>query len=223
MDLLDFGLTPLRDYLPKPVFEAACQRAQKRKFCDGQAIHARGDTKVGLCIVAKGAVRIGRFQHGGSFNLLSIVGPGGHFGDIAMQRTLRTHNAYAVGSTELFTIGGETIEKLIRDEPEFAINLWRCNSARFNAILELYDDARTLGITVRLGKVIYVHAGRGELADGVACLQRDFAEILGVTQVSIGTSLKELEREGLVETGYRCVKVPSKTNLKAWLQKSGAV
>ncbi|MEL6213120.1 MAG: Crp/Fnr family transcriptional regulator [Pseudomonadota bacterium] len=223
MDLLDFGLTPLRDYLPKPVFEAACRRAQRRKFNDGQAIHARGDTNVGLCIVAEGAVRIGRFQHGGSFNLLSIVGPGGHFGDIAMQRTVRTHNAYAVGSTELLVIDAAAIEELMRDEPGFAINLWRCNSARFNAILELYDDARTLGITLRLGKVIYVHAGRGELADGVACVQRDLAEILGVTSVSIGTSLKELESDGLVETGYRCVKVPSKTRLKAWLRKTGAM
>lgn len=223
MDLLDFAIRPLSDYLSQSTYDAVCQSALRRSFDDGQAIHARGDEKVRLCIVAKGAVNVGRFQYGGAFNLLATIGPGAHFGDVALQRTVRTHSAYAVGPTQIDVIDAPTLDHLLETEPGFAVALWRCNAARLSAISELYDDIRTLSVTHRLAKTIYVHSGRGELGDGVACSQRDLAYLLGVSQVSIGNALKELKAEGVVEPGYRCVTVPDREKLKEWLRSSGAV
>lgn len=223
MDLLDFCITPLREFLPDLTYDEVCRRAQRMTFRDGQALHARGDDVVRLCMVQEGAVRFGRFRQEGMFNMLAMIGPGAHFGDIAQQRSTRTNNAYAIGDTVVGFIEASIFEDLLKNVPSFTEGLRQANTARLSALLELYDDARSLGVTVRLGKLVYIHAGRGELADGVACLQRDLAELLGVSLVSIGTALKELEKEGLVETGYRCVRVPDKARLKAWLLKSGAV
>lgn len=223
MDLLDFAVSPLSNYLPQAAYAAVRERALRKTFDDGQAIHARGDDSVRLCIVASGAVKIGRFQYGGAFNLLSMLGPGGHFGDVALIRTVRTHNAYAVGPTEVDVVNASTLEDLLRNEPDFAIGLWRCNAARLNAVSELYDDVRTLDVTQRLAKVLYVHTGRGELENGVACGQRDLANLLGVSAVSIGNALKELKAAGLASSGYRSVIVPDKKRLKDWLRASGAV
>lgn len=222
MDLLDFRLTPLRDYLPGEAYQEACRRAHRKKFGDGQPLHARGDQAPRLCIVGNGAVRIGRVGPDGSFKLVTILGPGGHFGDLGLQRAAYTHDGYAVGDCEILVIEAAALDDLLRNQPGFALGIWRCNTARLNALLELYEDARTLGVTERLAKVIYVHTGRGELANGVACRQRDLAELLGVSEVSVGNALKELEKAGLVETGYRCVTVPHKARLKSWLRKSGA-
>ena len=222
MDLLDFAITPLRDYLPESVYREVCARARRLAFSDRQTIHARGDERTRLCIVADGAVRIGRFQPGGAFNLVSMVGTGGHFGDVALQRSAHTHDAYAIGDCEIDFIEASALDDLLHLQPSLAVGLWRSNTARFNAMLELYDDARTLGIPARLAKVIYLHTGRGKLADGVACLQRDLAALLGVSQVSIGNALKELETAKLVKTGYRSVYVPDKVRLKNWLRKTGA-
>jgi Mn-dependent DtxR family transcriptional regulator len=60
------------------------------------------------------------------------------------------------------------------------------------------------------------------LANGVACLQRDLAELLGVSQVAVGKAIRELESAGLVQSGYRQLIVPNKGTLKAWLRRSGA-
>lgn len=223
MDRLDFALKPLCDYLSEEAKEIIHQRSRRRSFSDGQAVHARGDDSARVCIVANGAVRIGRFQHDGSFNLLSVLGPGAHYGDVAMQRQAYTQNAYAVGDCEIDMVDAGTLDHLLNNTPDFAIAIWHCNTSRLNALMELYDDSRTLGVTARLAKVIYVHLGRGELPNGVACLQRELAELLGVSLVSIGNALRELERADLVETGYRRVTVPSKARLKVWLRKSGAV
>jgi len=222
MDLLDFGLKPLCDYLSETVKGELRRRSQRRRFEDGQALHMRGDSEARLCIVAAGMVRFGRFQHDGSFKLLATLGPGAHYGDVALQRQAFTQNVHALGRTEIDVIDAVSLETLLSSLPELAIALWHCNTARLNAVLELYDDARTLNVTARLAKVIYVHTGRGKLANGVACLQRDLAELLGVSQVAVGKAMRELESAGLVQSGYRQILVPNKGKLKSWLRRSGA-
>jgi CRP-like cAMP-binding protein len=222
MDLLDFGLRPLSDYLSEAVKAELQRLAKRRRFEDKQALHRRGDDDTRFCIVAVGTVRFGRFQHDGSFKLLAMLGPGAHYGDVALQRQAFTQSVFAVGRTEIDVIDAVALETLLRTQPELAIALWRCNTARLNAVFELYDDARTLNVTARLAKVIYVHTGRGKLANGVACLQRDLAELLGVSQVAVGKAMRELEGAGLVQSGYRQILVPNKGKLKSWLRRSGA-
>ncbi|MEE4203508.1 MAG: Crp/Fnr family transcriptional regulator [Halieaceae bacterium] len=223
MDKLDFRVGTLRDYLPDEAYQVACERAQRKVFADGDTLHSRGDTSPRLCIVADGAVRLGRFRPDGSFNLVTVLGIGGHFGDLGLQRAAYTHDGFAVGRCEIYVIKAKVLDDLLRTQPGFALGIWRCNTARLNAVLELYDDALTLGVTARLAKVIHIHMGYGELPDGVACRQRDFAELLGVSEVSIGNALRELEQAGLVATGYRCVRVPDQARLQDWLRKSAAI
>ncbi|MEO1309619.1 MAG: Crp/Fnr family transcriptional regulator [Pseudomonadota bacterium] len=222
MDLLDFGLSPLRDHFPPDVYTEALRRARRIRVNDGHSFLSRGERLVGLCIVVEGAVRIGRIRPDGSFNLIAMLGPGLHFGDVALHRTVSSQHVEAMGRTQIDVIDPSTFETLLDDQPGFAVGLLRANNARFDALLEIYDDARTLTVAVRLAKVIHLHAGRGALKDGVSCRQRDFAQLLGVTEVSIGNALKELEASELVETGYRCVMVPDKTRLGAWLRNLGA-
>lgn len=154
MDVLDFRLTSLRDYLSDEAYQEACRRAHQREFKDGQPVHARGDESPRLCIVTDGAVRIGRVEPDGSFKLVNILGPGRHFGDLGLQRAAYTHDGYAVGDCKISVIDAAALEDLLRNQPGFAMGIWRCNTARLNALLELYEDARTLGVMERLAEVI---------------------------------------------------------------------
>lgn len=172
--------------------------------------------------MVSGIARFGRYQHDGSFKLLAMLGPGAHYGDVALQREAFTQNVYAEGRTEIDVLDASAVDSLLDEFPLFAVALWRCSTARLNAVLELYDDARTLNVAARLAKVIYVHCGRGELPDGVICLQRDLAEMLGVSKVAVGQAMRDLEKLGLVQSGYRRILVPDRAKLKAWLRKSGA-
>lgn len=222
MDILDFRLRPLREFISEEAYQEVCARANRVAFEDGEAVQMRGDESVRLCIVSSGAVRVGRFQHDGAFTMVLMVGAGAHFGEVGMQRTSQTFDVHAVGPVEIDVINAALLDHLLQHSPSFALGLWRCNTARLNALLELYEDVRTLSVPQRLGKVLYLHTGHGELEDGVACLQRDLAALLGMTPVSIGTALKELQGLDLIETGYRCVKVPDKRRLGKWLRKTGA-
>jgi CRP/FNR family transcriptional regulator len=222
MDLLDFGLKPLSDYLSGEVRSEVRRLSQRRSYGDKDALHMRGDGPARLCMIVEGKVRFGRFQHDGSFKLLAMLGPGAHYGDVALQRRSFTQSVYASGPTEIEVIDAASLETLLRKHPDLALALLRCNTARLNAVLELYDDARTLNVTARLAKVIYVHLGRGGLVNGLVCLQSDLAELLGVSKVAVGKAMRELEQSGLVQCGYRQIIVPDKSKLKAWLRGSGA-
>lgn len=224
MDVLDFATIPLREYLPEAVYTTALERAHRVKYEDGQALHARGDQPGRLRIVASGAVRFGRFTPDGSFNLLTMLGPGAHYGDLpAFLGATRVNNAYAVGPTEIDVFDQRVLDDLLINQPSFARGLSNANAARLIGMMELYDDVRTLTVEERLAKVLWYHTGRGEHHDGVACLQRDLSELLGVSQVAIGKALKHLARAGLVEPGYRCVRIPDKGRLEQWLKDAGAV
>jgi CRP-like cAMP-binding protein len=223
MDLLDFRIGTLQDYLPADVYREVCSRSLRKKFKDGHSLHTRGDPSPRLCIVAEGAVRFGRVRPDGSFNLVSVLGVGGHFGDIGLQREANTHDSYAVGDCEILVLEAALLDDLLRNQPGFALGLWQCNTARLHALLELYDDARSFGVLVRLAKVIYIHTGRSNLESGVNCRQRDLADLLGVSEVSIGNALKSLENCGLITIGYRCVHVPKKSTLEAWLKNQNAI
>jgi CRP-like cAMP-binding protein len=223
MDILDFRIGTLRDFLPDDVYRDVCQRAPRRKFSDGQSLHRRGDPSPRLCIVAEGAVRIGRVRPDGSFNLVCVLGVGGHFGDVGLQCEANTHDSYAVGHCEIFVLESALLEDILCHQPGFSLGLWRCNTARLHALLELYDAARTFGVLARLAKILYIHTGRGDLENGVNCRQRDLADLLGVSEVSIGNALKVLENSGLIKNGYRCVLVPNKPNLESWLKKQNVI
>lgn len=224
MDVLDFAVPPLRSHLSDATWEQVSKLAHRVSYKDGQALHARGDAPGGLCLIASGAVKFGRFSRGGAFNLLIMLGPGGHFGDIAaFLGSSRGNNAYAVGHTEIDVFDEHVLDDLLILQPVFARALNRANATRLMGLMELYDDMRTLAVTERLAKVLWYHAGRGEIADGVACLQRDLADVLGVSQMAISKSLKQLENAGLIETGYRCVRIRNKSRLEVWLRKAGAL
>jgi len=222
VDLLDFGLKPLSAFLDPTVSAEIRRRSLRRTVESGQALHLRGDEAARLCLVVSGIARFGRYQHDGSFKLLAMLGPGAHYGDVALQREAFTQNVYAEGRTEIDVLDASAVDSLLDEFPLFAVALWRCSTARLNAVLELYDDARTLNVAARLAKVIYVHCGRGALPDGVICLQRDLAEMLGVSKVAVGQAMRDLEKLGLVQSGYRRILVPDRAKLKAWLRKSGA-
>lgn len=222
MDVLDYRVPPLRDYLDDELYKFACAQSLTRKFDDGEAVHARGDDNVRFCIVAQGAVNFGRFHPDGSFNLLIAMGPGSHFGDIALLRTVRSNNAFCVGPTHIHFFNAATLDMLVESRPDFVIAMWRCNAARLGMMLELYDDARTLSVTKRLAKAIHLHAKRAE-GEGeycLACSQRDLADLLGVSEVSIGNALKELRGHGLVVPAYRNIRVPDIDRLAAWISNS---
>jgi len=53
----------------------------------------------------------------------------------------------------------------------------------------------------------------------VECNQANLAFTLGVSRVSIGKALAQLQRANLLVLGYRTIKIADRAMLKRWLEK----
>jgi CRP/FNR family cyclic AMP-dependent transcriptional regulator len=68
-----------------------------------------------------------------------------------------------------------------------------------------------------LAKLLLTLTSNAAAGDAVGVVQEDLASILGVSAMTLAKSLARLKREGLIETGYRQVRVPDRARLKRWL------
>lgn len=105
------------------------------------------------------------------------------------------------------------------EHPAIIRALYLVASFRLCVALDLLDDMRLLTPDVRLAKLIMRmhHASGGSLR--LEFLQEDFAGMLGVSTVTLAKSLRQLENHGLVEAGYRHVRVSDPGRLAAWVQQ----
>ncbi len=191
--------------------------ARRRDYADGEQLHARGDRNPTMDVVISGSIRLVRLRQDGSQSFVTMIGPGQHVADILMLgREPRTHNVVASGGATVDHYDLEAFEQLIA-QPEVLLALYRVAGIRLNAAIAMVDDLRTLSREAHLAKLLLTLTSNTAAGDAVEAVQEDLASILGVSAMTLAKSLALLKREGLIETGYRQVRVSDRKRLKQWL------
>ena len=217
-DLLDFGARPLVALLPDALAARLSAAATVVDYDDGETIHSRGDMKPGLSIVRSGAVRFAIPGADGSYLSTSVLGPGHCFGEATLFAQLpRTHDAIAVGATVIEQIPKARFDRIFDEEPMLARALLEATTQRLYAVLDFLDDLRRLPLPVRVAKLILRMAQSAKQSNEVECSQSDIAFTLGVSRVSIGKVLAQLEGERLLALGYLRISVPDLHRLNDWI------
>ena len=173
--------------------------ARLAHYADGQTIHMRGDVKPGLSIVRMGAVRIGNPGLNGAYVTASIMKPGEVFGEASLFADLpRTHEAIAIGPTEIEQIDRASFFSVLERSPELAHEMLRIVTSRLYNVLDALDDLQRLPASVRVSKLLLSEEEQGEVHHSHSSL----ADLLGLSRVSVGNALGELRALGLVVPGY---------------------
>jgi CRP-like cAMP-binding protein len=193
--------------------------ANRRDYKDGELVHARGDFKPSLDVIVSGAVKLTRLRHDGSISFVTTMGPGYHFADVnLMAGTPRTHTVYAVRPTAIDHYDRAAFDTLLENH-DVLLALYRLTGIRLGAAISMVDDLRTLSRDAHLGKLLMT-LSRGDKCDGkIEVVQEDLAAILGVSVMTLAKSIGRLKRDGLIETGYRQVRVTNRDRLRQWLAK----
>lgn len=191
---------------------------QRSSYADGELIHSRGDREPRMGIVICGGVRLCRLHASGAQTYVSVVRPGQHFGDVVMfgNGGRRTHDALAIGEVLIDHYSAAAFARIV-EIPEVLQALYRITSQRLIGAMAMNDDLRNLPRDVHLAKMLLVLTRQS--ADGVSLnlVQEDLAALLGTTPMTISKSLASLKAAGLVETGYRQVRIVDHARLKSWL------
>jgi len=217
-DLLDFGAQPLLSLLPQELAARLKGAASTVSYQDGETIHSRGEVKPGLSLVRSGGVRFANPGADGSLVTTSVLGPGHCFGEATLfARLPRAYDAIAVGATVIDQITKARFDRIFDEEPMLARKLLEAMTQRLYSVLELLDDMRMLPLPLRTAKLILGMTTQAKRVGEVECNQSDLAFTLGVSRVSIGKALSELQNEGLISLGYGRIGVDDPKTLRAWI------
>ena len=129
----------------------------------------------------------------------------------------RTHDISSIGETEVYQLSKIKFDRLYNQEPSISRALLKTTLTRTHILLELLDAIRRLPILERTAKVLlsmsYVSGGSNSLRGR----QDDLAYTIGVTRVSLGKALKQLNDLGLIQIGYGKIIIVDQLELMNWV------
>jgi len=210
-------LTPGRWFggLPDELRLLILSRSRVRDYAKGQVISLEGQATTGLRAVLEGQVRMVRHAGVGDEGLVYVGGQGFWFGEYAVLMDAPEVLVSVIARTKariLFLPKAE-FEKIVRDEPRYFRDFAKLALARFAVVLKAYVQTSSLTPETRL---------RGQLAlltqlkieeqslQGAVDLplsQADLAAIVGVSRQTINPMLRKLADRGLIELGFRRIRV----------------
>lgn len=216
--MAEWGLPRLLELLTPEEAALVAAAATRRKYRDGEIVHERGDEHATIGVVIDGKIKLVYPSRDGHEIFSGLIHSGQNYGDAAyVHGTTRAHRAVAVGETVIDHIDHAAFARLLQ-HAGIARALYRVACYRLSVTLDMLDDMRLLRPVQRLAKLILrMHRASGALR--LEFLQEDFASILGVSSVTLAKSLRQLEEQGVIETGYRHIRINDAAHLEAWVRE----
>ncbi len=205
--------------LPSEVREVLMATAIRRFFAPGQLVQHRGDTLDGFWVIEKGQVKAGHYLADGDMQVLIILGAGDSFGELSCLGGFpRVVDVESVGESELLWISDVEFSRAIANSPQVSRALLRSISIQLQEALDNLLVVRKMSPGKRLARIL-LGMVRGRAAPvALKVRQLELAELVGVTRMTISTSLERMEKMGLIERHYRKIIVHDPEALSKWMQ-----
>ena len=213
------GAPALFGSFPKLIQDELRRSAIRRAFCDGQLVWHRGDVAEGFWVIDKGQVKLGHHTDSGEMQVLFILGPGDSFGELACLGYFpRVLDAEAIGSLEMLWISDAVLSSVIASSPQVGRELLRALSQQLQEALDYLIVFRNLPAPKRLAQRLLALCEGKAAPVKLGIRQQELAELVGVSRMTIGTALTQLENEGVVTRHYRYMMINDPAALRRWLK-----
>ena len=213
---IDFLKTiPYFSNLEAHVFEVVRRAIFEKKVARGETILFEGEPAQALFFVASGAVKIFTTSPEGKEQILNIVRPGESFNDISVfDDGPNPAGAQAMGTVELYGIGKQEIDNIIKQYPQMALNVMKIMAKRMRQLVSLVEDLSFRRVLSRVAKILLEYGvEKTELRTRLT--QQEIAAMAGTAREVVGRSLKSLEEGGMIRMESHRVVI---TNRKALQQ-----
>ena len=210
LDPINFSVLKLTDCLSESALAEVESASDSKNYKKGVTIERQGDVATHLYLIKSGLVRLRLNEADGSRFNLSIFGAGSTFGETAMFLELPVQfDAYCETDVHLIQIAKDAMASLTEKTPSFSRALNKVANARVHTMLNYIGASLSTPLETRVAKFVASMARETADKKTIHCRQSDLAHALGVSRVSMGKSLKALEKKGLIKLGYGQITVPS--------------
>lgn len=200
--------------LPGEVVDQLAAMMQRRRLVDGELLYSKGDAPDGLYCVRSGLVRNSSTSADGRELLMMQFTPGSWFGEIATFDGLgRTHNAHAVGETEILVLPRERFLTLLGRHPDLYPHFVTMLCRKLRLAFAYIEDAQFETLPVRLARrlldlvALYGKPSEEGVLIDLHLPQDDLGRTLGTSRQALSKELKAWEVRGWIALRYGKVEI----------------
>lgn len=196
------------------ILQPLVQSAVWHEYSAGEIVVLEGELLSGLYFLQYGWLRVVKMSQGGREQVLRFLEPGETFNELgvfANQPIPAT--AIALEPAGVWLIRQESLQKLLREQPEFAEHLVAKLASRLLYLVSLVNNLSLLPVTGRLAHLLLTEAEDGVLQRPRWYTQAELASRLGTVPDVIQRALRKLEKDGLIEVQRRSIRIINRTKL----------
>lgn len=201
--------------------DGLAQLGRVRHLRDGEAAVRAGQRQGEIWIVLSGCMRMSSVTPAGREFVYAMLGPGGFYGIGAVLSGVEaTVDARAAGATSLIVIDGREFTALLDARPWLWRHVVKLLHRRLNLAMAVVRDISIAPLGQRIvRRLLWQAMSSGsdiasDLKIELRLTQTDLGRMLGASRSKVNGELKRLERDGLLQVGYRTIKLAECARLR---------
>jgi CRP/FNR family transcriptional regulator, cyclic AMP receptor protein len=148
-----------------------------------------------------------------------ILGPGDSFGELGCLGYFpRVLDAEAIGALEMLWVSDGQLSGVIANSPKIGRELLRVLSEQLQEALDNLIVFRNMPAPKRLAQRLLALSEGKEAPVKLGIRQQELAELVGVSRMTIASTLAQLQELGLVSRHYRHLVVNDPAALRKWMR-----
>lgn len=177
----------------------------------GYMIYLQGGQPTCFYFLKEGRVKSFIQSEDGAEQILAVYESGSLFGEASFFDELpRLSSAVALTPCQLVPIDRELVSEQFASNPALAMRMIQYLARKVRMLSDHLDHMAFRPATWRLAEHIL---SLSPSSDFIRCNQEEIAAAIGVSRVTASRILNEFAREGLIELGYRKLRVIDRTGL----------
>jgi CRP/FNR family cyclic AMP-dependent transcriptional regulator len=182
----------------------------------GRVFYRPEDMGEVLFILKKGQVQLYRISPEGKKLVISTLGPGTLFGEMALLgQQMHSTFAEALEDCLICVMSRNDLERLILSKPQWALRVLEITGKRLREAETRLEDLAFKGIPARLASLLLRLAEeRGSLVIS-GLTHQDLAETVGTYRETATQVLNDLKSQGLIDIGRKRITILDQERLQA--------
>lgn len=187
---------PLFQGLSGDTLQSLAARARLRAYAAGDLVFRAGSPGDSMMVVAEGEVRITALAPTARDVILSELGPGSAFGEIAvLDGGQRSADAHARTNCSLLILDRRDLLHAMREDPDLSEGLLKLLCARLRRSDSRMMDLAFLPLPARLAGTLLRLAGE---ARRMALPQSELADMVGASRENVNRCLRKWQADGVI-------------------------
>lgn len=174
--------------------------APARHYPAKSVIVTEGERADSLFVILEGRCKAYVSNDDGREAVLSVMGPGEYFGEIALDEGPRSASVMTLEPARLLVVAQQDFQAFLAGNPEFAAHFIRKLISRIRELTRIAGNLSLLDVYGRVARLLLdsAHEEDGHLVIPERLTQAEMASRLGCTREMVSRTLKDLVKGGYI-------------------------